>query len=408
MCLIVETQKEIVIPRKVMDDMYERNDDGYGFMYIRNGHTIGEKFQGKSNEELYEKYLELKEFSPYIHLRMKTHGDINTEQSHPFYCGHGIWMMHNGVLNDTQGEDKTKSDTWYFANEYLKPVFDHSKNATELLMDKAFQGFINKFIGHGNRVVFIAPGMSGLRFNSSSWHTITNDETKCVGMIVSNTYAWSMHTKSKPPSHSVSRVHYSNGNYYGSYLDKDFDDHWTKNRSKIIVPPGMSKSESKPNDPPGSFRDSNGILWVYTGRGWMVADKFYELYPEKKGTAKIYEGQEATLSHPTLLIGQSDSVKTNEKGFKKSGIERAKEKLNVYLTSEQEPQVLKQPSSIDDSEEDAYAMDAYVDWLYGQWKMKSYEDIIESVLDEPEEAADLIASLLGTKIILEKEPNGNV
>ncbi len=403
MCLIIETRKEILIPDRVMADMYARNSDGYGLMYIKDGAVVGEKYQGKTVTELYDRYLELREFEPYIHLRMKTHGDINEGQSHPFDCGHGIWMMHNGVM-DTQGEDKSKSDTWYFANEYLKPIFDNAKNPEELLNNSAFQAFITRFIGGNNRVVLMGPNTPGLRFNNSAWHRITNEETECVGMVVSNTYAWSMHSKPQPAYHApTGRVHYMGESGWSGGPKQ------TGSGSRLIVPPGMEKHPSLATDPPGSFRDTNNKLWIYTGRGWMMYDRYIELYPEVQTpfTTIVTGAKEVPLSHPTLLNDQP-LARINVNGSQNSGPERgivnSKDKPNSGVVEYPFRPLL----STDEEEEDMaelLQLDAYQDWLYENWKCLTYDEVHQMVRKEPEEAADLIASLMGMKIVYpNKEP----
>lgn len=404
MCLIIETRNNILIPKEVMGDMYRRNDDGYGLMYLKDGVVVGEKYQGKSLDQLYARYLETREYEPYIHLRMKTHGDINEGQSHPFDCGHGIWLMHNGVM-DTQGEDKSKSDTWYFANEYLRPIFDQAKDPIELLKERPFQAFITRFIGSGNRIVMMAPGVPGLRFNNNSWHKITNEETGCVGMMVSNTYAWNMHTKIPQPQ---GKVHYMGESGWSGGPKQ------TGSGQKVIVPPGMTKRESHAGDPPGSFRDSNDKLWIYTGRGWMMYERYVELYPDSNTpfTTIVNGAKEVPQSHPTLLIGPH-SAKTSASVWQRNGQGQGANKSNDSTTGIVESPPLSMntqtdSSSTEDEQEEDMAellqLDAYQDWLYENWKGLSYEEVHKMVRKEPEEAGDLIASLLGMKI---KYPEGN-
>ena len=401
MCLIIETRKNILIPKRVMEDMFKKNDDGYGLMYLKDGVVVGEKYQGKTVDELYERYIATRNYEPYIHLRMKTHGDINEGQSHPFDCGHGVWLMHNGVM-DTQGDDKTKSDTWYFANEYLRPIFDQAKNPVELLKTQAFQAFIHRYIGSGNRIVFVAPGLPGLRFNNSAWHKITNEDTECVGMMVSNTYAWSMHSKPAPSYQPQGKVHYMGESGWSNGPNV------TGAGGKVIVPPGMTKRASHAGDPPGSFRDSNDKLWIFTGRGWMLYERFRELYPETVTpfTTIVTGAKEVPQSHPILLTGPN-SQRTNESVWQKRGPEQGTSNSSTPTSGVVEypaPSAASSSASStdeDEAEEDELELlmlDSYQDWLYENWKVLTYDEIHKMVKKEPEEAADLIASLLGIKI----------
>ncbi len=410
MCLIIETRKDIVIPKFVMKDMYEKNNDGYGFMYVRNGHAQGVKSHGKTLDELYETYLELKEFEPYIHLRMKTHGDINEEMAHPYYCGNGIWLMHNGVLSELQGEDKTKSDTWYFAENYLKPLFAQAKDPIALLSTPAFQCMVTKFIGSGNRIVLLDRVVGGLRFNDSSWHTIINEDTKCVGMKVSNTYAWTLYEK--PRVHVP--VDYGYGSYGRTRSWKPGRD--ASNDSYQGVTTLMGKKPSLKGDPAGSFRDSQGILWLYTGSGWMMDARYKQLYPTEHAAQylnKVDGGKEATQPHPTL-------VKTERSDSSNNGTLLESVKSNVSLESERpkypvisvhpydEPDYDEEledgyPSRLSEDEIEEINLDIYQETLFDEWQKFDYQGICEHVLEDPEGAADLIALALGTKIDISGE-----
>jgi hypothetical protein len=59
---------------------------------------------------------------------MRTHGDIDLLNCHPYEilnrAEHGLdlWLMHNGVLATGNRADITKSDTWHYIQDYLKPM----------------------------------------------------------------------------------------------------------------------------------------------------------------------------------------------------------------------------------------------------------------------------------------------
>ena len=398
MCLIIETKKEIEIPKFVLDDMSVKNDDGFGFMYRdEKGVIHGPKFHCKKEDQaklLYDMYLKYKEFNPYIHLRWRTHGDINTEQSHPFYCGFETWLMHNGTMS-CQGDDKTKSDTWYLANEYLKPIFEQAKDVGKLIQTAAFQRMLWEFIGAGNRIVLMHPKVT---IKMGSWHTIDNEETKCVGIKVSNTYAWGMHTKKKKydltefrknspveyGSHSYGGVHWPNqaGNFNHTY-------NFNKKQQEEKRTPPMGYV-TKAGDPEGSFRDEHDRLWVYYRFGWILKtslDRLEGIVDIKE--REVQESKEVTRRPPPSL---NDCVSpSNENIGKQSPNKKGQKKVSQ-----------KQQPSLDleneEDDEERLALDIYYDWLSDEWSQLTNLEILERVKNEPLEAADLISFQFGIEI----------
>jgi hypothetical protein len=195
MCLIVNFEPKYNISKELMDNFAKRNNDGFGLMWIQDNRLCHMKFGPDKMDQLYAMYESVKAYSGFLHLRMRTHGDTNQDMAHPFNCGFGIYMMHNGVL-DAKGEDKSKSDTWYFVNQVLNPLFKNSKNPHKLFRSSAFSDLIHKYLGYNNRVVIGDRGGWQI-FNSNSWYEIKEEVTGCKGMLVSNTYAWSEPTPKK-------------------------------------------------------------------------------------------------------------------------------------------------------------------------------------------------------------------
>lgn len=208
MCLIIHAEPKFRISKALMADFAERNDDGFGVMWIDNNRINAEKFGPTEMDKLYPMYERLQDKEHFIHLRMRTHGATSAEMSHPYYAGYGIWLMHNGVLGELQGEDKTKSDTWYLIEDVLKPLFAKASNPHDLIRSKAFGRMFNRFLGGSNRIVMGDRG-GYVIFNESTWHEIDNEKTGVKGLLVSNMYAWSCNSYGQP------KVEYtSNHGYY--------------------------------------------------------------------------------------------------------------------------------------------------------------------------------------------------
>src|SRR5580692_4611048 len=97
MCLIIRSKKEINIILELMKEWYASNDDGWGMMWIQDN-VLQTHRSMEGIEILWDKYNEVKEYEPIIHLRQRTHGDHSVDNCHPFDCGFGIHLMHNGIL----------------------------------------------------------------------------------------------------------------------------------------------------------------------------------------------------------------------------------------------------------------------------------------------------------------------
>lgn len=189
MCLIVQCNKDIPVTRAFVEDVLKRNDDGFGAMWVEDNRIHHYKCINPKLDEVMEKIKEIEQYGPYLHFRMRTHGKIDHTNAHPYYCGHGIYVMHNGVLSTSTKSDESLSDTWHFIDQVVKPLFNQARNAHDLLRDIAFTTVIKAYAGYSNRLVFMDRG-GAILVNHDSWVQITNEHTGCAGLYVSNSYAW--------------------------------------------------------------------------------------------------------------------------------------------------------------------------------------------------------------------------
>jgi hypothetical protein len=266
MCLIIHAKPDIRISPELMDDFAKRNDDGFGVMYVKDNKIHAEKFGPTEMDRLYPTYEKLQGQSHFIHLRMRTHGAISADQSHPYYCGFGIWLMHNGVMHGMQGDDNTKSDTWYFINSVLTPLFKQSANPHEMMRSPLFARIMREFAGTSNRFVMGDRGGYVL-FNTPAWHTIDNERTEAVGLLVSNTYAWSANSYGQPPRtythNNVTSFREAQGN----------------------LPLGQGNDESRTSGvtptTTGDLEEAIKTHFYQLGRHWYI-DKFSQVYKRLK------------------------------------------------------------------------------------------------------------------------------
>lgn len=189
MCLLV-TQKSTspVLSNEWLMDFYSTNSDGAGVMYSKDGSLIIEKTLPKTAQDFIEFYhSHIKGKNCAFHLRMKTHGHIDLENCHPYEVlntqdhGMDLWLMHNGILSTGNKADITKSDTWHYIRDYLRPMLIENP---EFAFHPSFSDIVGKHIGSSNKFV--------LMDNQGRIATINQEAgVYWAGLWLSNTYAWS-------------------------------------------------------------------------------------------------------------------------------------------------------------------------------------------------------------------------
>lgn len=247
MCLLVKQSSTAPnLSNEWLENFYSFNSDGVGVMYSENGILIIEKALPKSSREFvnfYRSHIQGRDCA--FHLRMKTHGDIDLENCHPYEVlnrkdhGENVWLMHNGILATGNDADKSKSDTWHYIRNFLRPMLaDNPK----FLFHPSFAEIVGEHIGASNKFILM----------SDSGKTVTINEDCGVywaGLWLSNEYAWSASkSASDKPEDDYSVIlqqasevpqiktfysgkydYYSGGdNYYQSYnfqSVKEYDDY---------------------------------------------------------------------------------------------------------------------------------------------------------------------------------------
>lgn len=188
MCLLVTQNKNSpVLPDHWLEDFYQSNEDGVGVMFAHHGELIIKKLLPNSAQELIQFYREnIQGRDCAFHLRMRTHGDIDLLNCHPYEvlnrAEHGIdlWLMHNGVLATGNQSDPRYSDTWHYINDYLKPILVTNP---DFAFHPSFADLIGKHIGVSNKFVLM---------DNEGRQTVINQDAGVYwgGLWLSNTYAW--------------------------------------------------------------------------------------------------------------------------------------------------------------------------------------------------------------------------
>lgn len=227
MCILIHHPANVSFSDELLNDFYDHNSDGFGAMYSEGGKLVVVKTLGKPQEinALYKDALKGRECI--IHYRMKTHGDIDLENCHPYKVTDEIWMAHNGILSMGNPVDKSKSDTWHFIKYMLRPALEANPM---LIFDLDYQQYLEEMIGGSNKFAFM---------HSSGECVVINYDAgvEHEGAWLSNTYAWSAH------KHGHGVKYQAGGNvskYYAGWDDNDYSYNikgLTKHSSKGLYKP---------------------------------------------------------------------------------------------------------------------------------------------------------------------------
>lgn len=181
MCLLVKQPSTTAFTDDFLKDVYTKNSDGFGIMYADDGKVHVYKCLPANAQDFIDFYRQHAEGRDCVwHARMKTHGDIDMENCHPYRVTDDIWLAHNGILQSGNHLDKTKSDTWHFIRNILSPALEHNP---DLMLDPVYQQFIGSMIGGSNKFGLV---------RSDGETVIINEQSgvNFVGAWLSNTYAW--------------------------------------------------------------------------------------------------------------------------------------------------------------------------------------------------------------------------
>jgi hypothetical protein len=188
MCLLVtQNQQSPALSREWLADFYDYNSDGVGVMYAKDGALIVEKILPVSADDFvqfYQNHIAGKNCA--FHLRMRTHGDTDLTNCHPYEVlnqqehGTSLWLMHNGILSTGNKADTSKSDTWHYIRDYLRPMLAGNP---DYAFTPAFSAIVGTHIGSSNKFVLM---------DEQGRQAVVNQTSGVYwsGLWLSNTYAW--------------------------------------------------------------------------------------------------------------------------------------------------------------------------------------------------------------------------
>ena len=189
MCLLVnQTKQSPILSDEWLSDFYSYNPDGIGVMYANNGELIIKKLLPTTADDFISFYREfIANRDCAFHLRMRTHGDIDLANCHPYEVlnrlDHGIdlWLMHNGILSTGNKADESKSDTFHYIQDYLRPMLSANP---DFAFHPSFAEIVGDHIGSSNKFILM---------DNEGRQAVINEGSGVYwgGLWLSNTYAWS-------------------------------------------------------------------------------------------------------------------------------------------------------------------------------------------------------------------------
>lgn len=212
MCLIIHSPNNHVPNKDIIESALALNPDGVGIMYMMEGRPVVSKSLNATVKSLTKKLDKLAHTDYAIHFRMRTHGEVNLANTHPYQVAGGRYLMHNGILPIGNEHDKTKSDTWHFIDKVLNPIIVRGEHALDWDKVGSAIGSSNKFAVLENGEIKVVNRKTGFDYE---------------GGWFSNIYAWDA-PKELGGWGNRTRIDYSNDDRY--WDDHDDDDERYYNR----------------------------------------------------------------------------------------------------------------------------------------------------------------------------------
>jgi hypothetical protein len=214
MCLLIHHTPDSEVEPEFLADVFSKNSDGFGVMFGTGDRVAVHKRLPSGPEEIIKYYnKKIKGRECVIHFRMRTHGDVDLKNAHPYRVTEDLWMAHNGVLSIGNSHNPKMSDTWHLIQLYLRPMLEGNP---DLLFTPAFQKMLGGFIGTNNKLGFVHKSGKVVLINESAGVQHKN-------MWLSNTYAWSYGR----PATTYGRGY--NGGWYGEEYGGNYGQYYGSN-----------------------------------------------------------------------------------------------------------------------------------------------------------------------------------
>ena len=171
MCLIIHKPAGVQIPLWIIESAAEYNPDGVGIM----ARDKAQRWLSIGNAKVAARLDALTNVEAAVHFRWATHGNVTTDNVHPFRLNNGGYLMHNGVLSKYAPLTKLNShvsDSRMFVKKFVNPMIREYGNVHRMQMDAEVVGSAILTMMHGKFARF-----------GSGW-------VEYDGAWYSNEYAW--------------------------------------------------------------------------------------------------------------------------------------------------------------------------------------------------------------------------
>ena len=196
MCIIVAKEKKVGLPTiKQLQNCFDYNNDGAGFMYVKNGRVVIDKGY-MTWKKFYKRYQKLcKKFNNFegqaliMHFRIGTSSGNTPENTHPYpisnnvkdlhrtYTTTSLGMVHNGIISEYTPEDNLSktNDTQEFILKYVSTLY--SKYPT-FYKDKYIMSGMEKitksklaFLDTSGRIYYVGDFITdnGVKFSNGTY-----------------------------------------------------------------------------------------------------------------------------------------------------------------------------------------------------------------------------------------------
>lgn len=251
MCIIALKPAGAKLSDETIRNMWDNNDDGAGIMYADRGKVRIVK--GLMNLEDFKKaYQRIGNHRKMVmHFRIKTHGAVSAELTHPFWIRKGsLAMVHNGIITLTSDMNiGNESDT----SIYAKVLAHRYDDPREALRSETELQRITSEIGW-SKLVFL---------DGNNEHIIVNEKS---GDWVDGCWFSNSSHKSSYKRWSYSRYtsSYNGGSYYNE--TDDYVWHGTTSTSNNAKYGGSGQSgfmfgESEVTKPYESSKNADDAEW---------------------------------------------------------------------------------------------------------------------------------------------------
>jgi predicted glutamine amidotransferase len=203
MCIIVAIPANKVVSEETLHNCWVANDHGAGFMYPnQNDEELVVKKGLMTWEDFIQAYRQVpSDINRVIHFRIKTHGNSDEKNTHPFLISDRLGFVHNGVISGVTHTNKDMNDTWHFSEQFLKPMHKAdgkflNKEWNMKLLGNYIGGSKLVFMNHKGQMWFVNES-KGITEEDGVWYSNTSYKSK----VKVTTAPWTTQQQQTPRTH---------------------------------------------------------------------------------------------------------------------------------------------------------------------------------------------------------------